>query len=69
MSIRHLGPVAQHGYLPLRVEGFHQAVFHEPDAALGEGGESRATSGDGGGVPKGITTAMSAASRRPRVVR
>jgi hypothetical protein len=37
----HLRPVAQHGYFPRRVEGFHQAVFHEPDAALGEGRENR----------------------------
>ncbi len=39
--IRHLGPVAQHRDLPVRVERLHQAVLHEPDAALRECGEDR----------------------------
>ena len=69
--IRHLGPVAQHRHLPAGVERLHEAVLHEPDAALGERGEYRfEVSGDGGiGVPNGITTEISVASRRPRAVR
>ena len=61
--VRHLGPVAQRATFASRVERLHEIVLHEPDAALGEGGEDRLrrVGRRGIGVPNGITKEISAA--------